>query len=82
MCIKLSSTSLSAKCKWTRPCITTTARTLWLSTNKCIMEGIENIDIKDIKIANQLNLRIKLLDTFAAGGTLMFFPKSLTVKNG
>ena len=25
------------------------------------MEGIENIDIKDIKIANQLNLRIKLL---------------------
>jgi len=32
-----------------------------ISTNKCIMEGIENIDIKDIKIANQLNLRIKLL---------------------
>ena len=25
------------------------------------MEGIENIDIKDIKIANQLNMRIKLL---------------------
>ena len=25
------------------------------------MEGIENIDIKDIRIANQLNLRIKLL---------------------
>tara|TARA_X000001036_G_C20515581_1_gene739940 strand:- start:359 stop:970 length:612 start_codon:yes stop_codon:yes gene_type:complete len=25
------------------------------------MEGIENIDIKDIQIANQLNLRIKLL---------------------
>tara|TARA_B110001450_G_C17420428_1_gene399637 strand:+ start:9 stop:620 length:612 start_codon:yes stop_codon:yes gene_type:complete len=25
------------------------------------MEGIENIDVKDIKIANQLNLRIKLL---------------------
>ena len=25
------------------------------------MEGIENIDLKDIKIANQLNLRIKLL---------------------
>ena len=32
-----------------------------ISKNKCIMEGIENIDIKDIKIANQLNLRIKLL---------------------
>ena len=29
--------------------------------HKCIMEGIENIDFKDIKIANQLNLRIKLL---------------------
>ena len=25
------------------------------------MEGIENIELKDIKIANQLNLRIKLL---------------------
>ena len=32
-----------------------------ISKNKCIMEGIENIDIQDIKIANQLNLRIKLL---------------------
>ena len=32
-----------------------------ISRNKCIMEGIENIDIKDINIANQLNLRIKLL---------------------
>ena len=32
-----------------------------ISKNKCIMEGIENIDIKDINIANQLNLRIKLL---------------------
>jgi len=32
-----------------------------ISREKCIMEGIENIDIKDIKIANQLNLRIKLL---------------------
>ena len=32
-----------------------------ISKNICIMEGIENIDIKDIKIANQLNLRIKLL---------------------
>jgi homoserine dehydrogenase len=32
-----------------------------ISKSKCIMEGIENIDIKDIKIANQLNFRIKLL---------------------
>jgi homoserine dehydrogenase len=32
-----------------------------ISKNKCIMEGIENINIKDIKIASQLNLRIKLL---------------------
>ena len=32
-----------------------------ISNNTCIMEGIENIDIKDIKIANQLNLKIKLL---------------------
>ena len=32
-----------------------------ISKNKCIMEGIENISNKDIKLANQLNLRIKLL---------------------
>jgi len=32
-----------------------------ISEHKCIMEGIENIDLKDIKIANELNLRIKLL---------------------
>ena len=32
-----------------------------ISKNKCIMQGIENIDVKDIKIANQLNFRIKLL---------------------
>ena len=32
-----------------------------ISKQKCIMEGIENIDLKDIKIASQLNLRIKLL---------------------
>ena len=32
-----------------------------ISKNKCIMEGIQNIKLKDIKIANQLNLRIKLL---------------------
>ena len=32
-----------------------------ISKEKCIMEGIENIDIKDINIATQLNLKIKLL---------------------
>ena len=32
-----------------------------ISNHNCIMEGIENIDLKDIKIASQLNLRIKLL---------------------
>ena len=32
-----------------------------ISKNKCIMEGIENIHLKDINIAGQLGLRIKLL---------------------
>ena len=32
-----------------------------ISSDKCLMEGIENIDLKDIKIANQLGMRIKLL---------------------
>ncbi len=32
-----------------------------ISKKKCIMEGIQNIDLKDIKIANQLDMRIKLL---------------------
>ncbi len=32
-----------------------------ISKNNCIMEGIENIRLDDIKIANQLGLRIKLL---------------------
>ena len=32
-----------------------------ISKNNCLMNGIENIELKDIKIANQLNLRIKLL---------------------
>ncbi len=32
-----------------------------ISKHKCIMEGIENIDLKDIRIADQLNFRIKLL---------------------
>ena len=32
-----------------------------ISNNKCIVEGIENIHLKDIKIASKLNYRIKLL---------------------
>ena len=32
-----------------------------ISKHKCLMEGIENIDLKDIRITNQLDLRIKLL---------------------
>ncbi len=32
-----------------------------ISKSKCLMEGIENIEFKDIEIANQLNFRIKLL---------------------
>ncbi|MDC2985889.1 homoserine dehydrogenase [Candidatus Pelagibacter sp.] len=32
-----------------------------ISKSKCIMEGIENIKLEDIKVANQLGLRIKLL---------------------
>ncbi len=32
-----------------------------ISKNSCLMEGIENIETKDINLANQLNLRIKLL---------------------
>ena len=32
-----------------------------ISKSKCIMEGIENVRLKDIKIAGQLGLRIKLL---------------------
>ena len=32
-----------------------------ISKSNCIMEGIEKIQLKDIKIASQLNLRIKLL---------------------
>jgi len=31
-----------------------------ISKQKCLMEGIENIEFKDIEIANQLNFRIKL----------------------
>ena len=32
-----------------------------ISKNKCIMEGIQNIKLDDIRIANQLGLRVKLL---------------------
>ena len=32
-----------------------------ISKSPCLMEGIENIDLKDIQIAKQLNLKIKLL---------------------
>ncbi len=32
-----------------------------ISNSKCLMEGIENIEYKDIEIASQLNFRIKLL---------------------
>mgnify|MGYP001267015470 CR=1 FL=1 len=32
-----------------------------ISKSKCIMEGIENIKLEDIRIADQLGLRIKLL---------------------
>ena len=32
-----------------------------ISHHKCLMEGIERIELDDIKIANQLDLRIKLL---------------------
>ena len=32
-----------------------------ISKYKCLMEGIEEIELKDIEIASQLNLRIKLL---------------------
>ena len=32
-----------------------------ISKQKCLMEGIENIEFKDIEIADQLNFKIKLL---------------------
>ena len=32
-----------------------------ISKHECLMEGIEKIELKDIEIASQLNLRIKLL---------------------
>ncbi len=42
-----------------------------ISKKKCLMEGIENIESKDIEIASQLNFRIKLLGiTEIIGGKL------------
>ena len=32
-----------------------------ISKHKCLMEGVEKVELKDIEIASQLNLRIKLL---------------------
>jgi len=32
-----------------------------ISKHKCLMEGIENITLKDVDVANKLNFRIKLL---------------------
>ena len=32
-----------------------------ISTNVCLMDGIENIELMDIKMANELNYKIKLL---------------------
>ena len=32
-----------------------------ISKHKCLMEGIEKVELKDIEIASQLNLRVKLL---------------------
>ncbi len=44
----------------------------FISNNKCLMEGIENIELKDIKIANQLNYRIKLLGITEIIGNKLF----------
>ncbi len=43
-----------------------------ISKNKCIMEGIEKINLKDIRIADQLNLRIKLLGISEMIGNKLF----------
>jgi len=43
-----------------------------ISNSKCLMEGIEDIEIKDIDIANQLNLRIKLLGITELIGNKLF----------
>ena len=38
-----------------------------ISNHKCLMQGIESIDTKDFEIADQLNLKIKLLGHFIYG---------------
>ena len=43
-----------------------------ISKHKCLMEGIEKIDLKDIEIANQLGLRIKLLGISQLKNNLLF----------
>ena len=43
-----------------------------ISKQKCLMEGIENIELKDIEIANQLDLRIKLLGISELKGDQLF----------
>ena len=43
-----------------------------ISTKKTLMEGIENIDLKDINIAKQLSLRIKLLGITEVIGNKLF----------
>jgi len=43
-----------------------------ISKHKCLMEGIEKIELKDIEIANQLNLRIKLLGISKLIGNQLF----------
>tara|TARA_Y100000590_G_scaffold340722_2_gene388613 strand:+ start:449 stop:1738 length:1290 start_codon:yes stop_codon:yes gene_type:complete len=43
-----------------------------ISKSKCLMEGIENIDFKDIDIANKLNFRIKLVGLTELIGNKLF----------
>ncbi len=43
-----------------------------LSKKNCLMEGIENIEFKDIEIAKQLNFRIKLLGITELLGNKLF----------
>jgi len=43
-----------------------------ISKHKCLMEGIEKIDLKDIEIASQLGLRIKLLGISQLKNNLLF----------
>jgi homoserine dehydrogenase len=43
-----------------------------ISKHKCLIEGIEKIELKDIEIANQLDLRIKLLGITELKNNLLF----------